>query len=124
MNCKHYDSKENYYGVAGDVAIMTSGVWECEPDDEEIAEYFLKWMDENGEILEPDYPKTANIYCDECEEEFEFSTTPSDVFSNEELWNVNMKKLEEWLKNGIISAEDYLENIEYLKEKLNKKEIK
>ena len=124
MNCKYYSSRESYYGVAGEVPVMTSGFWECEPEDEEIAEAFLEWMEENGEILEPDFPKTVNIYCDECEEEFEFNATPSDVFSNEELWDVNVGKLKEWLKAGEIDEEDYKSDIEYLKEKLNKKEVK
>jgi len=120
MNCEYHKSKEHYYGVAGDVPVMTSGFWECEPDDEEVKDAFLKWMDENGEMLEPSFPDTVSIYCEECDEEFEFNYTPGDVFSKDELWKINTDKLLEWLEEGAIDEEDYLANIQELKQILGR----
>ena len=117
MNCKRYSSKESYYGVAGDVPVMTGSFIECEPEsDEEVRESFLEWMDENGEILEPDFPTNVFLYCDICEEDIEWNATPKEYFSNEELYEINKSKAKEWLEKGEIDEEDY----KYLLEDLEK----
>jgi len=116
MICKYYSSKEAYYGVAGEVPVITSGFWECEPDDEEVREYFLEWMDEVNDVLEPNYPDNVELFCDECEEMFEFKIKPIDVFTKEELYEVVVAKLKEWLKAGEIDEDDYKYNLNYAKE--------
>jgi len=115
MNCKYYKSREAYYGVAGEVPVMTSGFWECEPDDEEVREYFLEWMDEVNDVLEPNYPDNVELFCDECEETFEFNLKPINVFTKEELYKVVIAKLKEWLKAGEIDEDDYKYNVEFAK---------
>ena len=115
MNCTHYSSREAYYGVAGDVPVMTGPFWECEPEDEEVREYFLKWVEENREFLEPDYPSTVFLYCEECEEEMEFDITPAEVFSMDELFAINKRILDEDFEKGEIDKELYHELLEDLK---------
>jgi len=126
MRCKKYSSMEEFYGVDNEVPPMTSSFWDCEPEDEEIREAFLRWMYENGEILEKDFPKQVKLYCEDCDEWLEFDYTPGDVFSEEELYEINKKAAQEWLKNGEIDKEDYdyiMEDLEKLL-KNNKKEEK
>ena len=117
---------EEYYGVDNEVPPMTGSFWDCEPENSEIKESFIEWMYENGEILEKDFPKQVKLYCEDCDEWLEFDYTPGDVFSEEELYEINKKAAQEWLKNGEIDKEDYDYIMEDLKKLLknNKKEEK
>jgi len=123
MNCRYYRSKEEYYGVSGTVPTMTSGFWECEPEEEEIKEYFLDWLEENGEFLEPNFPKGIKLFCEECDDYYEFDDiVPGDVWSKKELLEINKKALKEWLAKGEIDEEDYKYGLEELEEIFNTKE--
>ncbi len=123
MDCKYYSSMEEYYGVAGSVPVMTSGFWECEPDDEDYKEAFLKWQEETCELLEPDFPDSIEIYCDECGEYMEFNATPSRVWTNEEIFELNKKALKKWVEEGSIDEDDYKEGLKDAEEiSLKKKE--
>jgi len=107
MRCKRYSSKEEYYGIDGDVPAITSPFWDCEPEEEEVREAFLEWMFENGEILERDFPREVRLFCEECGEWVEFDYVPSDVFSDEELLKINRVAVKKWLDTGEIDDEDY-----------------
>ena len=120
MNCKYYSSMESYYGVAGSVPTMTSGFWECEPEVEDLEEYFLKWQDENGELLEPGYPSSVSLYCNECEDYMDFDATPSEVWNDSELYKINLEAIKKWKKQGDIDDEDEKELIEELNEMFTK----
>ena len=110
MNCKRYNSMEDYYGVEGAVPTMTSSFWECEPEEEDIVNYFMDYLDDNGELLYPDYPQGVFIYCDECDQEFEFDDiTPGDVFSKEELYKINEEAIQKWIKDGDVDKDDAAE---------------
>jgi len=116
MKCKKYPSKEAYYGVDNEVPPMTSSFWDCEPEDEEIREAFLKWMYENGEFLEKDFPKQVKLYCEDCDEWLEFNYIPADVFTDEELYEINSEAAKKWLIDGEIDEDDY----EYIMQDLEK----
>ena len=119
MKCKYYRSKEEYYGVDKDVAPLTHGFWDCEPEEEEIRDYFLNWVKETREILEPDYPQRVTLYCEECRKEIEFEgITPGEVFSREELYEINKRILDEDLAKGDIDKELYEEELKEIKELL------
>ena len=110
MECRKYSSMEDYYGVAGSVPVMTSPFWECEPEEEDIVNYFMEYLDDNGELLYPDYPKGIFVYCEECDQEFEFDDiTPGDVFSKEELYKINEEAIQKWIKDGDIDKDDAIE---------------
>ena len=112
MQCKYYKSMESYYGVAGHVPVMTSGFWECEPEPEDLEEYFLEWLEENGELLEPNWPDTVHLYCEECDDTREFQATPSEIWTPEELLKINIEAIKKWKERGDIDEEDEKELIE------------
>ena len=126
MRCKRYSSMEEYYGVDKTLPALTRPFWNCEPDEEEIREAFLKWMFKNGEILEKDYPKEVKLFCEECGEWLEFNYTPADVFTDEELFKINSVAAKKWLNEGEIDEDDYECIMQDLKKTLknNKKEEK
>lgn len=108
MKCEKYKSKEAFFGVEG-IPSMTSPFWDCEPEDEDIVEYYLTYLEDNNDLLGMDFPQVITLYCDECESEFTFDATPKDVFSREELYEENKKAIEKWLKNGEIDETDLVE---------------
>ena len=120
MNCKYYKSMESFYGVAGSVPTMTSGFWECEPEVEDLEEYFLDWQDENGELLEPGYPSSVTLYCGECEDYMDFDATPSEVWSDDELYKINLKAIKKWEEEGSIDDEDEKELMQEINEMFRK----
>ena len=110
MECRKYSSMEDYYGVAGSVPTMTGSFWECEPEEEDIINYFIEFLEENGDLLTPDYPKGIFVYCEECDQEFEFDDiTPGDVFSREEIYKINKEAMEKWAREGDVDKDDLAE---------------
>ena len=110
MNCQKYSSMESYYGVSGSVPTMTSSFWECEPEEDDMVNYFMEFLEENEELLTSNYPNGIFVYCEECDQEFEFSDiTPGDVFSKEELYKINAEAIKKWLKEGKVDKDDLVE---------------